>query len=896
MYRLEDSNMIDDITNIAVPSQVPAKTQEDSQSLPSYFNAADNHNLGNGNFSFTDPSTWEEGINNVGKFAVTAAISGVDSLAQSGIAAANWFGADIEQRDTAADISALDSDLGQYYTENKQAVDLAGFIVTSFAPGLAGIKVLNAGQTALRGVSEAGYLGSNLSRGLGLLIPETEINSVRAASEIAKGSASFNILNASVLKTLGSGVVQNVLEGAAFETAVNATMFKAPTISEDDGWDIAKNIALAGVTQGVIGGAITGAQSYFKIKNIVKAVDLEAKPFSHITDLGSSSSISDRIITHYSDMRNTPPVPADSEFADVFQRLAETKQRKLTNLISQGLFEMTDGDSELTRDLMSQFAALDENQISANLLHSTELGRFTTPFKAENQEDKVIGYVKLLGEDSGKLSFETPKVTNLADTLGSSEAVLKEVKDYKFKLDVPYSHYEFNWDTPHSEAEARYIWADGLVKNGLVKDGIHIGERDIPLLEAALDSNVQRVNVVTGDGSGYTITNSDDLFKHVQESKNELISAGLKAAAAGADIGTEEISKIANVKRSLIEGQQAQDVVSDYFARQDNQLKYTSELVQKGLWDSSKGLVDISTKPTYLKVAYDTASINQANGMLQEGMAYIRSKYNLYQQAYNNVFSKYVGDLASSFYHPSDSTFLTANRYGAGAGLASSANGNYHTLESWAEYIGNLTSKVKKSFKDSVSERLQAPAYALANNQEAAIEFDAINQKIAATPDKYVLSDDGTYLVPRSLKQYQDAISAGNKNVVPPTLAEGTQPRINIVNQETRDAIAAHIEVNGNRVQALKEIHAVQGSEDVKDPNTFYPIRPNPNDFKHFAFVVDDTVSGSGHISMIHAQNAEDLQTMIDSVNKLPQKYSVITKAKQLSSIKLKEIISMIEG
>ncbi len=58
-------------------SMNPDTETEDTSSgttnyLPAHFMAADNHNLPNGDFAFTDPSTWQQGVENAGKFAVAA--------------------------------------------------------------------------------------------------------------------------------------------------------------------------------------------------------------------------------------------------------------------------------------------------------------------------------------------------------------------------------------------------------------------------------------------------------------------------------------------------------------------------------------------------------------------------------------------------------------------------------------------------------------------------------------------------------------------------------------------------------------------------------------------------------------------------------------------------------
>ncbi len=142
-----------DYSGINAGRQEFSTTNGDGESgavFPSYQYAADNHNYGNGNFAITDPSTWSAGLDSAGKFIQTATLSGLNGFYNTAAAVGSWVGAETEQRDTAAYISDIDTDLGKYYKENQSAVDLAGFVASSLIPGLAGVKLLNAGQKVLR--------------------------------------------------------------------------------------------------------------------------------------------------------------------------------------------------------------------------------------------------------------------------------------------------------------------------------------------------------------------------------------------------------------------------------------------------------------------------------------------------------------------------------------------------------------------------------------------------------------------------------------------------------------------------------------------------------------------------------------------------------------------------
>src|SRR5689334_15971284 len=140
--------------------------------FPLYVTAADNHNLGNTGTSWYDPDTWSQKFGNAGKFALTAVASGVNSFYNTGAAVGSFFGADTEQRNTADWISGIDQDLGAYYRSNAESVDFAGFVLGSLIPGLGGVKILNAGQTMLKGAKATGMLGGNLGKAAGLLTPQ----------------------------------------------------------------------------------------------------------------------------------------------------------------------------------------------------------------------------------------------------------------------------------------------------------------------------------------------------------------------------------------------------------------------------------------------------------------------------------------------------------------------------------------------------------------------------------------------------------------------------------------------------------------------------------------------------------------------------------------------------
>jgi hypothetical protein len=95
---------------------------------------------------------------------------------------------------------------------------------------MGGVKILNAGQSALKLLPLlVEWVGISLSS-LEFLAPSTETYVKLAGAEIKSQQTVFTTLNSNTVKALGAGVIQNALEAAAFETAVQATMFKSPIL------------------------------------------------------------------------------------------------------------------------------------------------------------------------------------------------------------------------------------------------------------------------------------------------------------------------------------------------------------------------------------------------------------------------------------------------------------------------------------------------------------------------------------------------------------------------------------------------------------------------------------------------------------------------------------------
>src|SRR5439155_6470030 len=190
---------------------------------------------------------------------------------------------------------------------------------------------------------------------------------------------------------------------------------------------------------------------------------------------------------------------------------------------------------------------------------------------------------------------------------------------------------------------------------------------------------------------------------------------------------------------------------------------------------------------------------------------------------------------------------------------------------SWSEAIGSATSSLQKSLKDTTTDTLQPHLYGLVSNQEAAIEFESINKQIQSTSEQYGIKADGSGIVPLRLLDYQAAIAKGQKMDMP-ILQDGAKPFIPFQTEEAKNAWIARTQLTSDRSNGFINIRNAQGLEDMKDARAMRPIRPDPKDYPYYAVVVDPTITGVGHKSMIHAATPSELEAMI---GKVPNQYEV---------------------
>lgn len=890
--------------NISQTSEQSASP--DYSQVPSYLLSADNHNIGNTlGGSWFSPEGIEQAVGNSGKFMTTSVLSGLNSIANSAITVGNFFGAQEEMNDTSKWISSLDDNLGAYYDQNRQAADLVGFIATSFVPGIGGIKVLNAGQKALTAAKASGFIGENLARATGLLVPRTEMYVNLAAQDIINSTATFSRINTNTLKALGSGLTQNVLEGAAFETAVQATMFKSPVLDDQDGWDIVKNIAVGGAVQGVIGGAIEAAKTFGAIKKAVQAANPESKMFTSRSTVSEATPASQRIIINADDISTSPvPVPGTENYERNL-KLYNDKIVRAQNDLRTNIHSMSVGGSNTLPNMLADAVhGLDSNQILANFIHADEVGTMSSSLKVEGSLNKAIKeldvagtkdlsvrYVDLIGETPGRISDSAPSVISIADkvkaTAGTSteDAVKAVVRGYNFNTKTLWSAADQLGITSHTESEARHIWAQSILPE--IKDGTKIAVDDIPLLERAYKDKQFNISLVDKKGNVTTGLTDKDLLAHIIKTKDDVANTLMQKMASRGTIpadeqgtGTARIAKIVNMKQSALEGSVNTSNLDDYFAMQSMNQNYKKMLVAKGLKTDLDQIPNTAFLPKVAKISYKTPEeLAASNGNVIDGMVWIKQQQKQFQETADRVFASGAEEISANAPVIPESVMLSANIYGGSAGLTSYANDAYGKLGSYMQQVGaNVVRPLKAKFRAATSDAFESPLVKLGNKPEAAIEFEVLNNKLSATSEQYVLDTEGYSGQINTLisKKVRDFLAKGNEGEHP-VLQPGAEEFIPVKNQETYDAIAAHIGLDGKRTELYKTIRAAQGHGDEKASDVFRPVRPDTKKTPFFAFVKDEKVTGAGHTTMIHAATEKEL---LELTSKVPtdKGYKVIYK------------------
>lgn len=210
----------------------------------------------------------------------SAALSGIYGIVNTGVDLSNKvFGTTFERADTSETLHNLDTNWGDYYDKNKDVADAGGFIAASLLPGtiaVKGLKLLQAGNAA-------GAVG----RVLGYTTRMESSYLKTALTELTEqGGTVFSQINKAKASSIAWGVADNVLQAAAFETGVVASMKASPMLDEKSWGDIGHDLVTNALVGGAIGGALGGIFTNRLFNDAGKLVDKELRKVDVLGNLG----------------------------------------------------------------------------------------------------------------------------------------------------------------------------------------------------------------------------------------------------------------------------------------------------------------------------------------------------------------------------------------------------------------------------------------------------------------------------------------------------------------------------------------------------------------------------------------------------------------------------------
>ena len=909
-------------------------------SVPSWMLAADNHNLGNSGASWLDPESWSEKFGNSGKFITASLLAGYNGFANTARAIGKWAGMDTEQESTAALISGIDSDLGIYYRNNSESVELAGFIAGSIIPGLAGTKVLNMGQKALQAAS-SGMIGGNLGKAVGLLAPNVDKYIKLSAAQINSSMATSKLMNGRTVQALGAGAWQGVLEGFAAEAMIQATMAKNPIVDQQDAGDVAWNMMLGGAVGGVVGGAFTAAGTFGKLKNLVGLERQNRAPFTSREAFAAATPADERIAQLAWSMESSAmPIRLKTASGEVIENnfavnteLYKVKFTKDSQEIRSAIHTMTPKDNILgnmvanastpsldpTTGLLKPGYA--QNYFD-NFMGARDIVRPLQESPAEALAKKARAdavkaglpetdvpmpsarWVKLHGEGAGDVFDELPKVMSLADYHASPSAVMAAVSNYGFRISGKdskmWSVLNLKGEKGHLEAQARYIWAKhSLAKStGLIKEGTVVSEWDFPVLQALFKDEKDawsKIKIQRGEGPSlelWTPGSKKELLEVLKKNKMDAAAKLMKEMGPkikGKNKGMPKvegyddiISSIVDVRKSRINGTEVDDML-DFFASDTAAKNYMEDLHAKGLISANKvaegmpagynvadEFVDPLLLPQHAKIVYaGNRELLDTTPAVADAMAYFKGQQKIYEQDAKMRVASVLGKEAEELPDVPIQAMTAKDHASAGASLTAFANGNYGSFGSYMQWIGSKVQSMMATQREKITKELTGPLTRLGQDLDAAMGFEAVNRAVASSGKQWGLVKQATGVADDPFTYAMlpiERIKAIGKSGGELTFDDFAEEAIKIPNRAAGEAVEAHIAVAGQRTKNWQIIHAGQGKTDTKMTDVFRPIRPNLDRYKHFGFVYDDNVAGTGHVSMVHAASEDELVQLMDRV------------------------------
>lgn len=525
--------------------------------IPSYLYAADDHDVMN-----ASEETWSDALLNAPKTLALGLAAGVTEVLNIPPTLGNMLGGDYDKIDFHAELKSLDDDLANYYKQHQLGIDTIGFIAGQFVPGMTGVKVLRGGQAMLNTAVKEGSFGNGIGRSFGLLAPQRDTHLANAIKQIEATGNPFKLMESNVSKAIRAGYGQNVLESAAWETMVMATMQDSPVLTNMDASDLAYNAAFGIAIGGGIGGTLSAVGTIWKTRQAGTAASAALKEFGITTEPGLGTITTDRIIYRQEMLRTIQSKDLTGVPEHMRERASRTQKTAIDSILTDIRKDFGDyagGDQELAEAAFGSFKLQSPEKNISDLLDGRSISRigkrsqFESEYKAalekankkgidsltDEERNIIVGnnvtYVRNHGEGMGDVRKDHPPVTSVTDDLLPGETIeltKRGIKIGKTEYQMDNNPMRaFNiFGASTKQIERRRLWAEKLLKwsdegpEGRVEPH-QVHAIDLPLLEKAYRDGLERLKVIPESGDlslAKTLNSRDEIKDFMIQQKREI--------------------------------------------------------------------------------------------------------------------------------------------------------------------------------------------------------------------------------------------------------------------------------------------------------------------------------------------------------------------------------------
>lgn len=770
----------------------------ENQQLHPIIGAADNHNLANGESSWYDPET-------IAKYGEATVISGALSLANSALSLGRWVGATDQQNyDIGETMKNLDSDLGQYYEENKTLVDTSAFIGTSLIPGLAGTKLYNVGSKAL-----AAYMGADIGEGAaaagGFLANKSSQLIGDAFKQMANSGSKFQFLDPHVAAGLALGVADDYAGGVAYMALASAALNQAPVFDGMDAEDMAVNALHVSVPFLGISAGLRAAGIFGKAKAALTGADTELNAYRKSTELSTFDNPSTQILAYAKDIAQRPDVAVkDGSLLEptTIQRTTDEANRRAYEKMRVLALKVTGDDPVAARALIEDVTKMSATEQNGNLINlisykpiageiqdnaafagrvlnrvgagdvktAEELQAMLKANKTLSEAeitDRALNALHDTGDTpiasgklyaSGKQSLAINRATGqvqdsflpvLGDMLGTGQkmqvtpaGLVVGKRVYSSVLD---SADEYSvLDVHRMDAEARYIYnMESPPKLFTDEDAWHLGD-EIHKYDFPTQERALREGEMTWD-EPVLIKHSDDYTKEAATPDELRVQIANNKMDAVAELKARGASISEIAQRLNISEDAAKDITLLRDNPKDVDLFRMQSSVTKT--EHTGETVKPYLEPQHYIARYDAGSKQQAEFAKSTtlGNQYIALKEAAYQSSLAPLENLIADGIKNTAQLPNvtDINVGGATRMGAGGKLFSFANGAYRSVQAAMEMIGKWGYEVASARGVKTKQFLEPSFQKVGANPEALAEWNALSTRARRGTSLYKFVDLG---------------------------------------------------------------------------------------------------------------------------------------------------------